>query len=81
VEPAPQTRSLRRRALRFGAGTGLVAVGVPMLVLPGPGLLAVAGGLYLMSEEIPALRRPVDAIRARRRSARERPETRTPPAP
>jgi Putative transmembrane protein (PGPGW) len=72
VEQAPQKRSRRRRALRFGAGTGLVAVGVPLLVLPGPGLLAVAGGLYLMSEEIPALRRPLDAVEARLRAAKER---------
>jgi hypothetical protein len=74
VEPAPKKRSPSRRALRFGVGAGLVAVGVPLLVLPGPGLLAVGGGLYLMSEEIPALRRPLDAVQARRRRASPPPE-------
>ena len=29
------------------AGTGLVLIGIPMLILPGPGLLSIAGGLAL----------------------------------
>ncbi len=65
TEPA-RTPSVAVRALRFGAGAALVAAGLPMLILPGPGLLAIGGGLYLMSDEIPALGRPVRAIRARR---------------
>ena len=28
-------------------GSGLVAIGVPMLILPGPGLLSIAGGFAL----------------------------------
>jgi Putative transmembrane protein (PGPGW) len=72
MEPRPQKRSRGARALRFGAGTALVAVGVPLLIFPGPGLLAIAGGLYLMSDEIPVLRRPLDAVEARRRAGKER---------
>lgn len=65
ADPA-RTPSAAVRAVRFGAGVALVAAGLPMLILPGPGLLAIGGGLYLMSDEIPALGRPVRAIRARR---------------
>ena len=32
---------------QIAAGTGLVMIGVPMLILPGPGLLAIAGGFAL----------------------------------
>lgn len=30
-------------------GAGLVLIGIPMLILPGPGLLAICGGLALAS--------------------------------
>lgn len=69
MEPPPTARrpSTPWRVVRFASGVALVGIGVPMLVIPGPGLLAIGGGLYLMSDEIPALRRPVEALRARRR--------------
>jgi Putative transmembrane protein (PGPGW) len=72
VPSARERRPTGRRVLKFGAGVALTAVGVPLLVLPGPGLLAVGGGLALMSDEIPALRRARRAIAERARRARER---------
>ena len=32
---------------QIAVGTGLVMIGVPMLILPGPGLLAIVGGFAL----------------------------------
>ena len=32
---------------QMAVGAGLVMIGVPMLILPGPGLLSIAGGLAL----------------------------------
>ena len=40
----PGSEPPRRDGLLVGLGVGLVAVGVPMLVLPGPGVLAIAAG-------------------------------------
>ncbi len=33
--------------VQIAAGTGLVLIGVPMLILPGPGLLSIVGGVAL----------------------------------
>lgn len=41
----------------------MVAVGVPMLVLPGPGLLMIGGGLAVLASEFPAAQRALDRIR------------------
>lgn len=30
-------------------GAGLIAIGVPMLILPGPGLLSIAAGAFLVA--------------------------------
>jgi hypothetical protein len=43
----------------------LVVAGVVMLVTPGPGLLAIIGGLALLSRHVPWLRRRVDELRTR----------------
>ena len=40
------------RLARIGAGYALVAAGTVMLVTPGPGLVAIAGGLALLSEDV-----------------------------
>ena len=37
-------------AAQIAAGTALTAAGVPMLVLPGPGAVAIAGGAALISK-------------------------------
>ena len=34
---------------QIAIGAGLVLLGIPMLILPGPGLLAICGGLALAS--------------------------------
>lgn len=39
---------MMRRALKIAFGVVLVVVGIAMLVLPGPGLLAIAGGVALI---------------------------------
>jgi len=36
------------RIVRVGSGSALVVAGLAMLVLPGPGLLTIAGGLTLL---------------------------------
>ena len=33
--------------VQIAVGTGLVVIGIPMLILPGPGLLSIAGGIAL----------------------------------
>lgn len=32
---------------QIAVGTGLIMIGIPMLILPGPGLLSIAGGFAL----------------------------------
>jgi hypothetical protein len=48
--PSPLRRALRRIAITV-AGTAVVAAGVAMLVLPGPGLVTIALGLSLLGRE------------------------------
>jgi uncharacterized protein (TIGR02611 family) len=40
-----------KRTTRIVAGSGLIIIGVPMLVLPGPGLLTIFAGLSVVSNE------------------------------
>jgi hypothetical protein len=50
----------------FGlAGGLLLAAGVALLVLPGPGLLLVLGGLIVLSNAFPAVQRFVAPVRRR----------------
>ena len=35
--------------VQMAIGTGLVLIGVPMLILPGPGLLSIVGGMALIA--------------------------------
>ena len=37
---------------RIGAGFGLLIAGVFMLVLPGPGIVTIVGGLVLLSKDL-----------------------------
>lgn len=46
-------------------GAVVLLVGVALLVLPGPGLLLVLGGLVILASEFPALERHVDPVRER----------------
>lgn len=54
-------------------GGATVATGVALLVLPGPGLLVIAGGLAVLSKEFPSAGRLMEraktaALRRGRRS-------------
>ena len=40
-----------QRMARIGTGIALLAAGTAMLVLPGPGLLTVAGGLAVLGRD------------------------------
>lgn len=46
-----RTRTLLRRIAVTVAGTAVIAAGVAMLVLPGPGLVTIALGLSLLGRE------------------------------
>jgi uncharacterized protein (TIGR02611 family) len=48
--PSPLRRTLRRIAITV-AGTLVVAAGVAMVVLPGPGLVTIALGLSILGRE------------------------------
>lgn len=63
--------SVRRAALTV-AGFALLAVGVALLVLPGPGLLLVLAGLVVLANEYPWASRKIKPVRRRAlRAARE----------
>jgi hypothetical protein len=53
------------------AGGLLVVVGVVLLVLPGPGLLCVLGGLLVLAHGFPAVERYVDPVQDRAMKAAE----------
>ena len=53
------------------AGSVLVIIGIVLLVLPGPGLLLVLGGLLVLSHGFPAVERYVDPVQDRAMKAAE----------
>jgi hypothetical protein len=56
----------------FGLGGGLLlAAGIALLVLPGPGLLLVLAGLILLANAFPAVQRFVAPVRKRAMAAME----------
>ncbi len=58
------------RVARAGAGWALLAVGTALLVLPGPGIPLILGGLALLAREYRWARRARVTLRARWRAAR-----------
>jgi hypothetical protein len=52
-----------RRATRIAAGGGLVLIGIPMLVLPGPGLLTIFAGITVVASEFVWAERLVEAVK------------------
>jgi len=50
---------------RIGAGFGLIIAGVFMLVLPGPGIVTIVGGLAVLSKDLPWAGRLADWARAK----------------
>jgi hypothetical protein len=64
----PYLRLLRKAAVAVG-GVILIIAGIAMLVLPGPGVLAILGGLGLLGTEFPAARRLSDRLNGYVRTA------------
>lgn len=65
-----------RRTTRIVAGSGLILLGVPLLVLPGPGLLTIFAGITVVSNEFEWASKVVDWTKektARLRGDNERP--------
>ena len=56
-------RGVVRRFARLIGGFFLVALGTAMLVLPGPGLVTIAAGLFLLSRDIPFAARLLERVR------------------
>ena len=61
----PAIMQLLLRAGVVAVGALLIVAGVLMLVLPGPGILAIALGLGLLGREFPRARRLADQVRDR----------------
>jgi uncharacterized protein (TIGR02611 family) len=60
-----------KRMIVLVVGGALVLLGIVLLVLPGPGLLLVLGGLLTLSSEFPAVDRYIDPIQHRAMQAAE----------
>ncbi|HEY7470171.1 MAG TPA: PGPGW domain-containing protein [Acidimicrobiia bacterium] len=54
------------RIARLAGGFTLLGAGAAMLVLPGPGVLAILGGLTLLERDLPWAKRAVDALKPKR---------------
>lgn len=53
------------KAVRIAGGFTLLGAGTVMLVLPGPGVLAILGGLALLEKDIPWARRITDSLKTK----------------
>ncbi|MFP3880694.1 MAG: PGPGW domain-containing protein [Actinomycetota bacterium] len=53
------------RIVRVGTGLTLVMLGVFLLVLPGPGLLTIAGGLAILAVDFAWARNLLDWMKSR----------------
>jgi len=56
------------RIAKIGAGMGLILLGLFLLVLPGPGILTIAGGLAILATEFTWARNLLDWMKDRYRS-------------
>ncbi len=52
-----------KRVTRIAAGSGLIVLGIPMLVLPGPGLLTIFAGISVVSSEFEWAERVVEKVK------------------
>jgi tellurite resistance protein TerC len=66
-------RQLLRRIAVTAVGLTLLLAGVAMLVLPGPGILVIAGGLAVLATEYAWAKRPLDMMRRRLDKLRNKP--------
>jgi hypothetical protein len=53
------------RVLRVAGGFTLVTAGTAMLVLPGPGIATIVGGLALLSTEYEWAAKAIDQVKSR----------------
>ena len=58
-------RGKKRKPLMVGFGIVLILAGALMLIAPGPGLLAIAVGIGIIAQELPAVARTLDALELR----------------
>jgi len=70
MESTSESHPAKRGAVLVGGGA-LVVVGIVLLVLPGPGLLLVLGGLLVLSSEFPAVDKYIDPIQEKAMAAAE----------
>jgi hypothetical protein len=59
------------KAARLAGGFALLGAGTAMLVLPGPGVLAILGGLALLERDVPWAKKVVDRLKPK---AKDEPE-------
>jgi len=62
---AQAKRHILVRVARIVAGVIVVMFGIALLALPGPGFLTIAGGLALLSADVPFARRLLKQVRSR----------------
>ena len=55
------------RITRIGIGLALILLGLFLLVLPGPGILTIAGGLAILAPEFEWAQRLLDWMKSRYR--------------
>jgi hypothetical protein len=53
------------RVARLTVGFALVGAGTAMLVLPGPGILTIIGGLAILERDLPWAKRITDRLRSK----------------
>ena len=66
-----QTLERSKRWLKIIVGFALLAIGTAMLVLPGPGIVAIALGLAILSVEYVWARRLLDRMKQQAGAARD----------
>jgi uncharacterized protein (TIGR02611 family) len=74
VKPTDVLKWIVRNTKTIGitiAGGVLILAGVAMLVLPGPGLLVIIGGLAILATQYAWAQRALEKARARARQARD----------
>ncbi len=64
-EPTESDSGPVRKVAVAVAGSTVTAAGVVMLVTPGPGILAILGGLGILSSEFPIAKRALNRLRPR----------------
>ena len=53
------------RVARISAGAAVTLLGIALLVLPGPGLAVIAGGLSILSIDVPSAQRLLQQVKER----------------